>query len=40
MNYSKIINKDFDIISFKLKNGILDVINNNSAKKMHNHLEN
>ena len=40
MNHSKLINKDFDIISFKIKNGLLDIINNNFSKKMHNHLEN
>ena len=40
MNHSKLINKDFDIISFKIKNGLLDIINNNFIKKMHNHLEN
>jgi len=40
MNHCKLINKDFDIISFKIKNGLLDIINNNFSKKMHNHLEN
>ena len=40
MNHSKLINKDFDNISYKIKNGLLDIINNNFSKKMHNHLEN
>ena len=40
MNHIKLINKDFDIISYKIKNGLLDIINNNFSKKMHNHLEN